>query len=65
MVRIDPAESEAATEGAGVSPFRMRGRDLAGWLHVAPDAVRDDAGLRHWLDTGLDFARTLPPQHPA
>ena len=59
LVRIDPEQRETLLAQAGVEPFRMRGRPMTGWLHVAPGAVDDEQALRRWVATGVDYARTL------
>ena len=60
LLRIDPADAETLTAGPHVSRFRMRGRDMDGWLHVEPGAYDGDEALARWVDTGLAYARSLP-----
>jgi hypothetical protein len=62
MVRVDPAWSAELTAEPHVAPMEMRGRTMAGWLHVDPDGAATDEQLQRWVDTGLAFARTLPPK---
>ena len=62
MVRVDPAGSAALVAEDGVAPMVMRGRELAGWLLVEPDAIEGDAQLRRWVDLGVAYVRTLPPK---
>jgi hypothetical protein len=62
LLRVDPAESESLLGGPGVAPFVMRGREMDGWLHVAPTAVDTDAELARWVRHGLIRARSLPPK---
>ena len=62
MLRCDPAESDELVQHPGVSRMEMRGREMDGWLRVQHDAVADDGALRHWVDVGLTFARSLPPK---
>lgn len=57
LVRIDPAQAEALLTLADVGRFQMRGRDLAGWLHVQPPALVDDAELTRWVELGVAQAR--------
>ncbi|PFX01314.1 hypothetical protein CJ469_03426 [Nocardia farcinica] len=40
----------------------MGGREMRGWLRVAPAAVDTDAALRAWVDRGVFYARSLPPK---
>jgi TfoX N-terminal domain len=60
LLRIDPADTDALTAQADVSRFRMRGRDMDGWLHVEPAAYASDEALVRWVETGLAYARSLP-----
>lgn len=62
LLRTDPADAPALLARPHVRPFEMRGRELAGWLHVGPAAVDTDEELRTWVTHGLAYARTLPPK---
>ncbi|MFT4108002.1 TfoX/Sxy family protein [Propionicimonas sp.] len=62
MLRIDPALASELVDGRSVQPFRMRGRDLAGWVLVALDAVDDDADLHGWIARARAYVATLPPK---
>jgi len=62
MVRADPADDETWVDGSSVTPMEMRGRPMAGWLLVDPEAVADDDRLQVWVDRGVAFVRTLPPK---
>jgi hypothetical protein len=42
--------------------MEMRGREMNGWLRVDPPALATDDELRRWVDTGLAYARSLPPK---
>ncbi len=62
MVRIDPDDQDDAISQPGVKVFDMSGRPMKGWILVAPDVTEEEAGLRKWVDAGLDFAGSLPPK---
>lgn len=62
LVRVDPSASAALVAQDGVAPMIMRGREMAGWLRVAPSAVADDAALAAWVARGVAAVRTLPPK---
>jgi TfoX/Sxy family transcriptional regulator of competence genes len=62
MVRIDPDDHHDALAQPGVRIFDMTGRPMKGWILVSPAATEDDAGLRKWVEAGLDFAGSLPPK---
>jgi TfoX/Sxy family transcriptional regulator of competence genes len=60
MVRVDPEDSEQVLARPHASMFEMRGRQMAGWIRVAPQGVRTKAQLAWWVRRGVQFARTLP-----
>jgi TfoX/Sxy family transcriptional regulator of competence genes len=62
LARIDPAEADAALAREHVSPMEMRGRTMAGWVRVAPAAVRTKRQLQPWVERSLSYVRTLPPK---
>ena len=59
MVRTDPSDATAPYL-AEAEPMVMRGRAMAGWLHLPGSAVADDGTLAAVVAHGLAFARTLP-----
>jgi len=62
LVRVDPAETERLVQRAHVARFAMRGREMDGWLRVAPEGVRTKRQLQSWATRGVTFARSLPPK---
>jgi len=62
LVRCDPDDSEALVAEDGVDRMVMRERPMDGWLRVDPDASATDDALRRWVDTGVGYARSLPPK---
>jgi TfoX/Sxy family transcriptional regulator of competence genes len=62
LVRVDPDESDALVQKAGVEMMEMRGRQMAGWMRVDGDAVRTKKQLTVWVERGVAFARSLPPK---
>ena len=65
LLRVDPAETEMLLTEAHTEPFEMRGREMDGWLLVAPAGVSSDAQLERWVSISLAYARSLPPKAPA
>jgi TfoX/Sxy family transcriptional regulator of competence genes len=41
-------------------PMQMGGRTMKGFIRVGPEGYRTEAGLRKWIERGLDFTATLP-----
>lgn len=44
------------------APFVSRGRELRGWVRVAPAGVESDVDLARWTELAVGHARTLPPK---
>lgn len=62
MVRVDPADGAALVERDGYAPMQMRGREMTGWLLVAPEALAEDEQLAEAIAIGAAYARSLPPK---
>jgi hypothetical protein len=42
--------------------MEMRGRTMQGWLRVDTEDVRTKRQLGKWVNTGVAYARSLPPK---
>lgn len=62
LVRIEPAETDAALARPNVSRMRMGGRTMDGWVTVAPEGVKTKRQLAAWVNRSVRFARNLPPK---
>ena len=62
LLRVDPAELGSLADDPRVRPFEMRGREMAGWLHVEVDGSVSEDELGQWVDQGVALARSLPPR---
>ncbi len=60
LVRTQPGEYEAALQPPHVSVMDNFGRQMKGWVKVAPAGVEGQADLKRWIDIGLAAARSLP-----
>jgi TfoX N-terminal domain len=60
LVRVDPAESDRLAATTNARPMEMRGRQMQGWLRVAPEHVRTKRELAKWVGLGTKYARSLP-----
>jgi TfoX/Sxy family transcriptional regulator of competence genes len=60
LVRIDPADTDAALARQHVTLMEMGGRVMEGWLRVAPEGVRTKRELAAWVRRSVDYVRTLP-----
>jgi len=62
LLRIDPSQTGSLVDQPHVRRFEMRGREMDGWLRVDIERLETDDDLRHWVDHGLTYARSLPPK---
>jgi TfoX/Sxy family transcriptional regulator of competence genes len=62
MVRVDPDATSELLAEPHVKAFEMRGRQMDGWLRVAPEGVRTKRELEPWVKRGVAYARSLPPK---
>jgi TfoX/Sxy family transcriptional regulator of competence genes len=60
LVRVDPAQSHDLVATTDAYVAEMRGRLMPGWLRVDPGALDADQTIRHWVDIGTAYARSLP-----
>jgi TfoX/Sxy family transcriptional regulator of competence genes len=60
LLRVDPAETAALVADPRAEPFVMRGRELAGWLHVRLDGAAPEPELAGWVRRGVAYAGSLP-----
>jgi TfoX N-terminal domain len=65
LVHVDPERSAELTASTAATVAVMRGREMPGWLRVTADGVATDDGLSPWVETGIAYARSLPPKQPA
>jgi hypothetical protein len=62
LVRVAPPDTAALVTRPHASRFAMRGREMDGWLRVAPEGVGTKRQLEQWARTGITHARSLPPK---
>lgn len=60
LVRVNPEDVEALLREDSVEPAVMRGREMRGWLRVAPESLHTPGHLEHWAGRALSYARSLP-----
>ena len=60
LVHVDPEQSDELVESTNARLMEMRGRQMRGWLRVAPDDLRTKAQLAKWVELGTTYARSLP-----
>ncbi|MCW2952669.1 MAG: TfoX/Sxy family protein [Conexibacter sp.] len=62
LVRIDPADTDAALARSHVTRMEMGGRTVDGWIRVAPEALQRKRDLAAWVERSVAFVKTLPPK---
>jgi hypothetical protein len=62
LVRVDPQRSDAIVSSSNARPMEMRGREMPGWLRVAPEDMRTKRQLAKWVTLGVGYAHSLPPK---
>jgi TfoX/Sxy family transcriptional regulator of competence genes len=62
LVRCAPEETERLIAKPHAERFKMRGREMDGWLRVDDDGVKTKRGLEPWVRTGVAYAKALPPK---
>ena len=60
MVRVGPAQYEAALGRAHALEMDFTGRPMKGFVTVEPAGFETDADLRAWLELGERFVGSLP-----
>jgi TfoX/Sxy family transcriptional regulator of competence genes len=62
LLRVDPEETDSLLAEPAAETAVMRGREMQGWLRVAPEGLMTRAELERWVRRGVEYARTLPPK---
>ena len=65
LVRVGADAHQSMLGEPHVEPMGMGGRTMTGFVRVAPDGYRTDAGLKKWVKRGVDFVATMPANSPA
>jgi len=65
LVRVGPEAHPSVLGEPHVQPMEMRGRMMTGFVRVAPEGYRTEAGLKKWLKRGVDCVAAIPSAPPA
>jgi hypothetical protein len=60
LVRVAPERSDRIVATSNARPMEMRGRQMQGWLRLAPEDLRTKRQLSRWVTLGSSYARSLP-----
>ena len=61
LVRVGKDAEAEALSRPGARPMEMRGRAMAGYVFVAPEALTD-TNIADWLTLARSFVAALPPK---
>lgn len=62
MVRVGPDRWEQSLAMPYTREMDFTGRSMRGMVYVSSEGLSEDGDLRQWIDSGLDYASTLPPK---
>jgi hypothetical protein len=62
LVGVDPSDASTLLTKPHTRPMEMRGREMAGWIRVSGEGVRNKRQLAPWVRRGVDHARSKPPK---
>ena len=62
IVRLDPAEEDAALGRPHARPMDFTGRRMRGFVTVRPEGLKG-AALKRWVGQAVARAEALPPKH--
>jgi TfoX/Sxy family transcriptional regulator of competence genes len=62
MVRLEPADAEKALQEPHVRPMDFTGKPAKNMVYVDTEGTASDEALAAWVDTGADYAASLPPK---
>jgi hypothetical protein len=64
VVRVGPAQYEAALARPHARPMDFTGRPMRGFVFVGPSGYRTSLALHRWVTRGMDFVASLPAKQP-
>ena len=62
MVRVGPDKWKDSVAKPFTREMDFTGRSMRGMVYVSAEGLDEDANLRRWLQSGLDYASSLPPK---
>jgi hypothetical protein len=62
IIRLAPEQTDEALRRPHTRVFDLSGRPMKGWILVQPEGLATDAALAKWVQTGVEYAESLPPK---
>jgi hypothetical protein len=59
LVRVGSEAHQSMLGEPHAGPMEMRGRIMTGFVRVAPEGYRTEAGLKKWVTRGVNFVATM------
>ncbi len=60
LIRVGPDAMDDAAREPHAQLAKMGAMVMTGFIRVDPEGYRTDAGLKKWVERGVDFAASLP-----
>lgn len=60
LIRVGPEARAKFLAKPHVKPMRFAGKALSGYVLIEPAGFKTEAGLKKWVQVGLDLVATLP-----
>jgi TfoX/Sxy family transcriptional regulator of competence genes len=61
LLRLSPADYEAAVEKNGVTLMMRNGKAMKGYIYVDAEVLTNNKKLKHWVDMALAFNPLAKP----
>lgn len=62
LVQVGKARNDEALARPGATQMVMRGTGMPGFIHVAPDELESEDGIRAWVALAEPYVRSLSPK---
>jgi TfoX/Sxy family transcriptional regulator of competence genes len=62
MVRVGPDKWEESLAMPFAREMDFTGRSMRGMVYVSSEGLVEDESLHRWLESGLEYATSLPPK---
>ena len=62
MVRVGPERWEQSLARPFTREMDFTGRSMRGMVYVSSQGLGEERDLQQWVDSGLDYASSLPPK---
>ncbi|NQV41166.1 MAG: TfoX/Sxy family protein [Candidatus Marinimicrobia bacterium] len=64
MARVGPVNYEKCLSMEYAGEMDFTGKAMKGMVYVSPEGLDSDSELASWINTCVDFVKSLPPKKP-